>query len=203
MWKTTSDIAFDMLPNAFVLKTNHDCGGVVIVPNKEIFLKNKDTYNKAIQKLHKHLTTNYYNLFREWHYKDIQPKLFAEELAGEELQDYRFHIFGGKVAFIQVANSTHTKNNCFDTKWNLLPFTYRNQISQEEIPAPKNLKSMIEISSTLGDIFDYVRVDLFCVGEKIFVGELTFTPNCGTAMFDPSKWDKYFGTLWKQRVSSL
>ena len=82
IWKGVDEIDFDSLPNAFVLKTNHDCGGVVIVPDKQTFLANKQIFNEAMQKLKEHLSTNYYELFREWHYKDIEPRVFAEELLG-------------------------------------------------------------------------------------------------------------------------
>ena len=44
IYKNVADINFDELPNSFVLKTNHDCGGVVLVPNKEAFLKDSKIY---------------------------------------------------------------------------------------------------------------------------------------------------------------
>ena len=37
VWKKFDDIDFDQLPNQFVLKCNHDSGGVIIVRNKNNF----------------------------------------------------------------------------------------------------------------------------------------------------------------------
>lgn len=81
-WRDTSEINFDKLPQSFALKTNHDCGGVVLVPDKEAFLRDKSAFQNAMQKLESHLATNYYKLYREWHYNDIEPRVFAEELLG-------------------------------------------------------------------------------------------------------------------------
>ena len=85
IWKSVDDIDFDKLPKSFVLKTNHDCGGVVLVPDKQSFLANKVSFNKSMQKLKEHLATNYYELYKEYHYKDIEPRVFAEELLGANL----------------------------------------------------------------------------------------------------------------------
>lgn len=39
IYKSFDEIDFRILPHSFVIKTNHDCGGVIIVPNKEEFCK--------------------------------------------------------------------------------------------------------------------------------------------------------------------
>ncbi|WP_394976688.1 ATP-grasp fold amidoligase family protein [uncultured Helicobacter sp.] len=130
IYKSVEDINFDELPNSFVLKTNHDGGGVVIVPNKEAFLRDSKAFREAMEKLTKHLNTNFYTLFREWHYKNIEPKVFAEELLGESVQipqtqdldsqkiengnfhtslqnfkvpdDYKINQYGEQILFIEV-----------------------------------------------------------------------------------------------------
>ncbi len=129
-----------------------------------------------------------------FHNKTIQN---ATKLQCPYLYDYRFHICDSKTIFIQVANALHTQNNLFDIHWNLLPITYFNPQSKYPIAKPCNLENMLAIASQIAQTIDYIRVDLFCVDGKIFVGELTFTPNGGTAKFEPNKWDKEFGALWK------
>lgn len=168
----------------------------MIIPNKKEFLADSAKYQALKEKFSKHLSTNYYDLYREWHYKDIEPRIFAEELLGEALLDYKIHCFGGVAHVIQVANSTHTNNDLFDTKWNRLEVTYLNPKSQIPPAKPLKLDCMLEIAQKLSLPLNYVRVDLYCVQEKIFVGELTFTPNCGTARFDPQTCDKELGALW-------
>ena len=41
VWNSFDEIDFDSLPNQFVLKTTHDCGGVYICNNKAKFDKEK------------------------------------------------------------------------------------------------------------------------------------------------------------------
>lgn len=86
IWKSVGDIDFAALPNSFVLKTNHDCGGVVLVPNKAAFLGDKTAFETAMTKLTNHLNTNYYIATKEWHYGNITPRVFAEELLGAQGQ---------------------------------------------------------------------------------------------------------------------
>ncbi|WP_267892967.1 ATP-grasp fold amidoligase family protein, partial [Helicobacter bilis] len=77
IYKSVDEIDFSKLPQSFVLKTNHASGGVVPVPNKETFLSDSMGFEKAMDKLTKNLNINYYTLYREWHYKDIEPRIFA------------------------------------------------------------------------------------------------------------------------------
>lgn len=234
IYKNVEEIDFTVLPQSFVLKTNHDSGGVVIVPDKEVFLGDSKVFNEAMAKLTKHLNTNFYTLYREYHYKDIEPRIFAEELLGEQvdelnslandshtsqshlnfkknenhnfhksfipLQDYRFHCFDTHIGFIQVANSTHTHNNLFTPQWQPLPIHYLNKPSEESIPKPYKLDSMLKIAQHLSDTIDYVRIDFYYIEtqstSQICIGELTFTPNGGIGKFNPQSWDKKFGDLW-------
>ena len=82
IYKSFDEIDFASLPTSFAIKTNHDCGGVVLVPDKQEFLRDQARFQAAKSKIQQHLATNFYTLFREWHYKDIEPRVFIEELLG-------------------------------------------------------------------------------------------------------------------------
>ncbi|STO96531.1 ATP-grasp fold amidoligase family protein [Helicobacter canis] len=82
IYKSFDEIDFASLPTSFAIKTNHDGGGVVLVPNKQEFLSDQARFEAARSKIQSHLATNFYTLFREWHYKDIEPRVFIEELLG-------------------------------------------------------------------------------------------------------------------------
>jgi hypothetical protein len=43
-----------------------------------------------------------------------------------------------------------------------------------------------------------VRVDLYAIGERIVVGELTHYPTGGNKSFDPPEWDAKLGALWPE-----
>lgn len=74
VWDYFDDIDFECLPNQFVLKCTHDSGGLVIVKDKS-----KMDYNAAKQKIETCLKTEYFWDGREWPYKDVNPRIIAEE----------------------------------------------------------------------------------------------------------------------------
>ena len=210
IWDSVDDIDFDKLPNSFVLKTNHDCGGVVLVPNKQDFLANKQFFNESMQKLREHLTRNYYEFVKEYHYKDIEPRVFAEELLLQDNADpttYKFHCFKSNEThnFIQVTTERFSDNYqraIMDYAWNLTPFGlgYDNSKVKKIPNMPTTLQAMINLAHILASPFNYVRVDLYnidCNGAFVpFVGELTFTHMGGVDKFVPIEYDKIIGDLW-------
>src|SRR5690606_38409171 len=92
VWNSFDEIDFDNLPSQFVLKTTHDQGGVIIVKDKKKFDK-----KHASRILNKHLKRNQYFLSREWPYKNVKPRILAEQYIEEhisgELKDYKFFCF--------------------------------------------------------------------------------------------------------------
>ena len=116
------------------------------------------------------------------------------------LCDYRIHCFGAHIGFVQVTNPTHTHNNLFTPHWQPLPVTYLNTQSVQSIPKPHKLDSMLEIARHLSSAMDYVRIDFYYIEtqniSQIYLGELTLTPNGGSARFSPEHWDREFGKLW-------
>ncbi|EGP7860780.1 hypothetical protein I0O09_001581, partial [Campylobacter jejuni] len=205
VYKNIDEIDFSILPNSFVLKTNHDWNGVVVVENKKIFLQDIERKQKALAKLKCHLEQNFYYVSRERHYKDIEPRIFAEEYIKDEagLKDFRFHVFNHNVEFIQVANSTHTSNNLYYPNWEILPIVYHNKRDICEVKKPQQLKEALCIAKILSLNFDYIRVDMYLVDSKIYIGELTFTPNCGKAKIEPAEWDLKLGQMWRSDVFKL
>jgi hypothetical protein len=49
----------------------------------------------------------------------------------------------------------------------------------------------------LAEGLGYVRVDLYTLDEKIFFGELTFTPGGGTMPYTPDHFDYEWGSILK------
>ena len=207
IYKSVDEIDFSKLPQSFVLKTNHASGGVVPVPNKETFLSDSMGFEKAMDKLTKNLNINYYTLYREWHYKDIEPRIFAEEMLDcgknsddkkwEAPLDYKIHIMHDKIGYIEVAADSvrHHKELIVDTQYNEMPFDLGNRM--DFLPEkPKDFDIMLDMARKLAYFTDYVRVDLYYVNNKIYVGELTFTNAGGADTFNPQEWDRKLGKLW-------
>ena len=90
VWDSFDEINFDLLPDKFVLKTTHDSGTIVICDNKRILDK-----ASAKKQLEESLKRNFYLYSREWPYKNVRPRILAEEYMvdehGDGLKDYKFY----------------------------------------------------------------------------------------------------------------
>ena len=78
--------------------------------------------------------------------------------------------------------------------WQKLPINYGGHPQiKKTIEKPKHLDKMIEISKIISKDFPFVRVDFYETEDKIYVGELTFTPGGALGKFEPLDWDYKFG----------
>lgn len=196
VWDNFEDINFDRLPQQFVLKCTHDSGGLVICTDKANF--NEDKAKKRIQHA---LKRNYYLNTREWPYKNVKPRIIAEEYLVDEhindLQDYKFFVFDGRVEAMFVATGRNTDaETCFDffdRNFNYLPMRHGHPNASTKISKPENFDKMIEIAEILGKEIPHVRVDLYNVGGRIYFGEMTFFHWSGFKAFEPEEYDNIFG----------
>lgn len=194
------DIDFDNLPNQFVIKCTHDSGGIIIC-------KDKNTFNKkeAKNKIKRLLKQNFYYLAREWPYKNVKPRIMIEkymkEDGKEDLTDYKFMVFNGKVKCSFVClNRTSKKGmniDFYDREWKKMPFYRHYKNSNTILDKPKNYDLMIQISEKLAKGMPFVRVDLYEISGKIYFGELTLYPGAGLEEFNPEKWDEILGSWIK------
>lgn len=148
------------------------------------------------------LKTNFYWANREYQYYYIKPRVLIEEFLsnqdGEPPLDYRFWCFGERPEVIQTGNHARDNiNSFFDTEWNLLDLYYREGALRPHMPKPKNFDDMKSIASRLSAPFDFARVDLYNIDEKIYFGELTFTPAAGGIKLQPDRWDLKLGEMWR------
>ena len=200
-WNSFDEIDFDALPNQFVLKTNHDCGGVVICKDKANF-----DYLSAKKKLERHLKTNYYWEHREWPYKDVVPCIFAEKYmvdeSGYELKDYKWFCFDGEPKALFIAKdrenpNEETKFDFYDTDFNHLPIKNGHPNADTLIEKPRGFDKMKELSRILSKGIPHVRVDFYDINGHIYFGELTLFHWSGFVKFEPNEWDNSFGSWIK------
>lgn len=198
VWTNVDDIDISRLPNQFVLKTNHDSGGVRICKSKDKF-----DFAEAKSFLNKRMKENYYYLLREWPYKNVKKRIIAEEYLNDldnvDLADYKFFCFNGKVKFLFVATERHskeeTKFDFFDSEFNHLEIQNGHPNSDKKLKKPFNFDEMITLAERLSEDIKHVRVDLYSVNNKIYFGELTFHHFSGVVPFKPEKWDYEFGEM--------
>lgn len=93
----------------------------------------------------------------------------------------------------------------FDLEWKRLPFNITYSSSGRDIPRPGNLETMISAAQALSRGFQFVRVDLYAIRERVIFGEMTWYPGGGMERFNPDSYDLHVGealTLPKPSGSS-
>lgn len=202
VWDRFEDIDFSKLPDKFVLKCNHDCGGVVICKDKKSFDK-----RAAKKKLKKHLKQNFYYYGREWPYKNVKPRIlceqYMEDAVDNELKDYKVMCFSGEPKYIQVHSGRYTDKqhqDFYDTDWNKTNISQTGgmkkfQSSDVYAKRPVNLDLMIEFSRELSKEMRQARIDWYEVNGQLYFGEITLFDGSGFVLFDDRKVDEALGSL--------
>ena len=198
VWDNFDEIDFSTLPNRFVLKCTHDSGGVFICKDKNVV-----DYKKAKKFISNRLKKNFYFQEREWPYKNVPPRIIAEEYKEDEelkeLRDYKFFCFNGKVKFFKIDFDRHINHraNYYDVHGNLLNIGEKMcpPDFKKELMMPSKLMDMIKKAEMLSTNFKFLRVDFYEVNNKIYFGELTFYPMSGFGKFTEDAADYSLGEL--------
>ncbi len=197
-YNSIEEIDFSRLPNSFVLKCTHDCGGIEICKDQTKFDK-----EKALASLNKTLKRDYYWPGREWPYKNVKHRIIAEKYmvdeSGYELKDYKFFCFNGEAKFLKIDFNRYTNHqaNYYTLDGKFLPFYEIVCPNDEavELKMPSNMNEMLDIVSKLSCNIPFVRVDLYNINGQIYFGELTLYPASGFGPFEPSSWDFKIGEM--------
>lgn len=198
VWESADAIDFDRLPEAFVLKCNHNSGrGMVICQNKGAL-----DIEKARQTLALGLQQNYYLVGREWPYKHVKRRILGETYMKdgekETLVDYKVLCFHGKPRLIQVHRNRFSKNytqDFYDTAWVHQPISQRGEPMQGKPEAkPALLEEMLHLSGILAQGIPHVRVDWYIIENRLFFGEMTFFDASGFDPFDNPADDELLGS---------
>lgn len=97
--KKLTEEMYESLPNTFVIKANHGSGY-----NKLVFDKSQTSFNELRVLTNSWLRQNFYQVYRERHYKDISPCIMVEKMLledGKTPNDIKIHCFNrnGEVRF--------------------------------------------------------------------------------------------------------
>ncbi|MFJ5747618.1 ATP-grasp fold amidoligase family protein [Peribacillus frigoritolerans] len=193
VYENSDKINFSTLPQSFVVKATHASGWNLIVKDKNLV-----NWKEEKNKIDKWVDSSFYKITRERNYKHIQGRVVVEELIEDQsgdLKDYKFFCFDGQPKFIQVDGDRYEnhKRDIYDTDWNKLKVTYQHGNLNKAVPKPEALDKLLEIARQLSSDFKFVRVDLYYTDDKIYFGELTFTPGQGFERFSQKQADIDFG----------
>jgi hypothetical protein len=201
----TSDIdefRFEDLPSSFAMKASHGSKW------NEFVYDESETHIEALRlKARKWLSQNYYTKLRERHYRDIPPRILFEALLldeGKLPKDYKVHCFrnNGKLTqLVQVVSGRFEdqKANYFTADWQPIDMTQGYLgVPSTQLPRPQILDELLYVSDILSKKFNYVRVDLYLIGSRIYFGEMSFTPNAGLLRFSPDSMDERWADLFEK-----
>lgn len=200
IYTSFEEINFKKLPKEFYLKTNQSSA-------TNMYIKNVDNMNISDikKRMELYLKKNHYSLSREWNYKDIEPKIFAEKVIKSRhgLIDFRFFCSYGKVKGLTVdidtadekgEHSTEAKRNVYDENFNLMDVRLtRPRFDNSTFSMPENINEMKRYAEILSETFPFCRVDLYNVEGNILFGELTFFHQGGINRISPLSYQLTLG----------
>lgn len=195
-WSHYDEIDFDALPSKFVLKCSHDSGSTTVVTDKS-----KLDHAKLRQFYEGRLKVNAYVLAREYPYREIPPRICAEQYMipdGEsDINDYKFFCFSGKpeILFVATERSTDCRFDFFDMEFNHLDIENIHPKSDSVISKPEKFEDMKKLAEKLSQGTKFVRIDLYEINGTIYFGEFTFFHAGGFWPMKPYEWEYKLGDL--------
>jgi TupA-like ATPgrasp len=200
-------IEFAALPNRFVLKANHGSG-----MNEIVFDKAKLDIERLKVTMRGWMATDYGKEHREWVYKNLRPRIFAEELLesapGKVSYDYKMFCFHGRVRLIQVVLDRFSPTVHFprthafyDPDWRRLNMSW-GVPQGRDVAKPPVLAKMMEVACKVSAGLNFLRVDLYVLGDRIVIGELTNFPDAGNSRIEPMSRDYWLGSFFDARLES-
>jgi hypothetical protein len=190
-------IPFDGLPDKFVVKPTHASGWVALVRERAVLDR-----TALIDLCDRWLRRSYYAISHEWVYKHAAPRIHVEEFVEDEHPgapfDYKFFVFGGTAAMIQVdaGRFTRLRRALYTRDWHRLDARMMVDPITDPVPRPPRLGEMIEAAERLARGFDFLRVDCLTSASRFYVNELSATPGRGLCPFEPIAFDRQLGARW-------
>jgi hypothetical protein len=193
-------INFDLLPSSYVIKANHASGTNLLVRDDS---RSRADIGAIAAKW---LNLDYGWYQHEWAYRHIPRRILVEALiedsAGQLPDDYKFYMFHGACRYVQHITGRFGagRNMAFYTpEWDHLEITRGRASLGIPVTRPATLDHMLQIATMLAAEFDFVRVDLYSVDDRVLFGELTHYPASGMSPFKPESFDFQLGSLWTIR----
>lgn len=203
VYDSVDEIDFGGLPNEFVIKDTLGGGGnSVIVCNNKSSL-DLDFVKINLNKWIKNSTSSRQG-GREWVYGGKKHRIIIEKMLPSRVEDgglidYKFFCFNGIPTYTYVITDRKMGEKAELGIYEADTFKKINAVRADEKPLtrevckPERYAEMINIAQVLSKPFPEVRVDLYCVDNKIYFGELTFFDGSGYMRFEPDEFDIEMG----------
>ncbi len=199
VYDEVNDIDFKSLPDRFVAKLNDGWGAdrVMIVRDKSKL--NVDRTKAVLSSWLYPWNNYYYQNMCITDEKMEKPTIIIEEFLdagnGQSPEDYKFYCCNGEPKFALVVSGRggDSQTRSFvDMNWSVLPVARAGMEIGYDVVKPACLDEMMELCRKLSKDFPFVRVDLYEVNGRVYVGEMTFTPGM-FLRFSSKAWDAKLG----------
>lgn len=121
---------------------------------------------------------------------------------GNPPREYRLFVIGGRVRFMQVEMNEDGRDctPVMTRDWEWLPVRFLNPLPRQAPERPEALAEMLEVAEALArPLEDFLRVDVYDLGSKVVVGELTHYPYGGSLPIRPRSFDRDWARFWPRQ----
>ena len=200
VWDNPDQIDWNVLPNQFVIKTNHGCGRMIICKNKSNL-----NISDATKTLWKGFDFDYYRTSREWPYKNVPHKIIAEQYMEDtktkELRDYKFFCMDGVCKALFIAKDRQNRKepyfDFYDPNFNHLSIQQGHPNAPVPPEKPENFELMKHLAEKISKGLPQARIDFYEVNGKVYFGEITLFHFSGMTPFHPRSVDREWGNWIK------
>jgi hypothetical protein len=179
-----------------VAKATHASGNVLFldrnITDSDVFALYSDAHR------------NYFYTARETQYKSLERKIIIEEniSTSDDVNDYKFFCVKGNVIYCQVdvdRFANHKRAICTVPEFRIVPVMTDFLEIPDHVARPPQFTEMVRIASDLSRDFDFVRIDLYAVDDRVFFGGYTFTPGAACDNYS----DEQFAIDFQRTINSL
>ncbi len=198
----TSQINFGALPAQYVIRPTigHSCQSVFLMDGTKNLLDAKDYSPQDITSVMDKVTADNPGL-------EFLIEEFVRTETGEYSvpDDYKFYMFNGQLAFVQVINrfSYHDGSTSFyDGEWKRIENVNSIYAQAPPQPKPQSFDEMLAGATKLSKAYGiFVRIDFYATDKGAVFGEFTPTPGLGAA-FTPFG-DKLLTGYWDKHCTGM
>ena len=193
------DPRFQDLPDNYVIKSSVGYSANQVFPiknGKNVFTDEDTSVSEILTKLRND------SFVQNQNHKIIVEELVEDEFENKIPLDYKFYMFGDKIATILVIDRPSDKKReqtqCFyDENWNKISIDIRPTLREEnKFHRPKFFSEMSAAAKTLGkDLGIFMRIDFYTTKSGFYFGEFTPTPDGGKGYSEEG--NRYLGSYWK------
>jgi hypothetical protein len=193
--ESAEGIPDELLARPVVVKANHGSSLLVLVLAGDV---DRAALNAEANRW---LSVAYHRRRNEWGYAGIARRIMVEEMlleAGEPVRkELKFHVFNGRVFLCNMilGRGVKTRSCAFARDGSRIgPIGIYGGAENE--PLPDVYAEALSIAERLCAEFDYIRCDLYVVGNEIYLGEMTVYGQGGYTNFKSERVMREMGQRW-------